>query len=427
MENLKLEETPIDRAKGHVLFHHKDANGWITLAKKEKSGAWRQYHYQPDQLASELSSWLGEDVYFSQNTFYKPQRRIENVRQLRALYVDVDCHLLNYDPDWVVGKLELEVFKESLPDPNIIIFSGRGLVCIWLLEPVPYKALPLWQSVQNYFCDQLAYVGADTKSTDATRVFRMAGSINSKNGQEVMVQYRHEYQYALRDLQSEYLPELAPKQPKKRGRKSKLVHLHNVRNLHYSRLLDLVKLVQLRNYDVKGHRELFCFLYRYWSCCLTDDARDSLTQMLEFNSEFKEPLPEKEVIRATRSAEKAWLAKSDAKANEEAKAKGYPGAGYNLKNSTIIKWLEITEEEQHHLKTIIDGNEKRRRHRESERERRRKQGAISRSEYMKQQQDKTEERLSKLRELLDQGLRRKEIVEIMEISIPYYKKLKRML
>ncbi|MFK2827211.1 replication protein [Bacillus sp. B190/17] len=405
MENLKLEETSLDRAKGHVLFHHKQADGWITLARKEKSGAWKQYHYRPEQLASEMSEWLGEDVYFSQNTFYKPQRRIENIRQLRALYVDVDCHLLNFDPAWVVGKLDLEIFQETLPNPNIIIFSGRGLVCIWMLEPVPYKALPLWQAIQNYFCEQLQYVGADTKSIDATRVFRVAGSVNSKNGQEVVVQYRHDYRYVLRDLQGDYLPELAPAQPKKPGRKPKIVHLHNVRNLHYSRLLDLVRLVHLRDYDVQGHRELFCFLYRYWSCCLTDDTADALEQMLEFNSEFKEPLPEREVIRATRSAEKAWIAKSDAKANEEAIAKGYPGAGYNLKNATIIKWLEITTEEQEHLRTIIDGNEKRRRKRVRDKkrvtEKRREQGVVAREEYLEQQKDKTEDKLWQLQQAIE--------------------------
>ena len=341
-----LENCSIDEAKRHVLFHHYKAAGWITLAQKDRDGSWRQYHYRPEQLASELSEWLGENVFFSQNTFFKPQRRIENLKQLRALYVDVDCHQLNYDPHWVVEKLNLEVFQETVPVPNFIIFSGRGLVCVWLIEPVPYQALPLWKAIQNHFYKHMEYVGADKKSIDSTRVFRVAGSTNSKNGKEVIIEYRHDYRYVLRDLQEEYLPELAPSKAKKTGRKSKLVYLHNVRNLHYSRLLDLVKIAELRKYDLKGHRELVCFLYRYWSCCLTDDFEDSLAQMLEFNSEFKNPLRKSEVIKATKSAEKAWEAKNNVLANEEAIAKGYPGAGYNLKNSTIIKWLEVTPEEQ---------------------------------------------------------------------------------
>jgi hypothetical protein len=42
---------------------------------------------------------------------------------------------------------------------------------------------------------------------------------------------------------------------------------------------------------------------------------------------------EREVIRATKSAEKAWKAKNSEEANRLAKEKGYPGAGYNLKNN----------------------------------------------------------------------------------------------
>ena len=431
MQNLKIvEQSALDEAKQHVLFHHYEASGWITLAKKERDGTWKQYHYQPKQVASELSVWLGENVYFSQNTFYKPQRRIENLRQLRALYVDVDCYHLNYDPHWVVGKLNLEVFQQSVPVPNLIIYSGRGIVCIWLIEPVPYQALPLWKAVQNYFYKQLEYVGADKKSIDSTRVFRVSGSINSKNGKEVVMEYGHDYRYSLRDLQAEYLPELVPKQPKKTGRKPKIIRLHNIQNLHYARLLDLVKIAELRHYDLQGYREYICFLYRYWSCCLTDDLDDSLQQMLEFNKEFKEPLPENEVIKATRSAERAWQAKSDAKANEEAIAKGYPGAGYNLKNATIIEWLNITPEEQIHLRTIIDANEKRRRKRERDKFAfREKNGSVSREEYMEEQKEITENKLWQLEKAMEQypKISNVKLAELLAISEGYVRKLKKNL
>lgn len=402
----------IDKAMYHAWFHHHDADGWITVAKKTENGNFKQYHFQPEELAAELTKWLGEDVYFSQNTFYKPQRKIENIRQLRSLYVDLDFYLFNYDPSWVLGKLEHEFYGKSIPEPNILIFSGQGLVLIWLLEPVPYKALPLWQAVQNYLLEQLKELGGDPKATDAARVFRIAGSVNSKNGAEVRAEYRHDYRYELRQIQFDYLPELnevinpAP-QKKKRGRKKKVVQLFNTYKLHYARLLDIVKLVELRNYEVTGYREIICFLYRYWLCCYTNDPVEALNQTQTLNLQFTEPLPLKEVERATRSAEKAWEARNNEEANRIAIEKGYPSAGYNISNKKLIEWLDITPEEQKHLQTIIDANEKRRRKRERDRiyqeQKRRERGDMTRQEYIKQQQDKTDDKLFKLQELLEQN------------------------
>lgn len=428
MQNISMvESSSLESAKQHVLFHHFNAFGWITLAKKEANGEWKQYHYQPEQLANELSFWLGENVYFSQNTFYKPQRRIENIKELRALYVDIDCHNLDYDPHWVAEKLHLEVFQDTVPTPNMIMFSGRGLVCVWLIEPVPSKALPLWKAVQTYFYKQMEYVGADKKSIDPTRVFRISGSVNSKNGKEVVVEYQHHHRYILRELQAEYLPELTPSQMKKGGGKSKVVRLHHVRNLHFSRLLDLVKLAELRQYQLKGYRELFCFLYRYWSCCFTDDREESLKQMLEFNEEFQEPLQKYELIRATKSAEKAWQAKSEAKANEEAQAKGYPGAGYNLRNATIIRWLDITREEQQQLRTIFDSKEKRRRKQERDKlAYREKHGSVKREEYLEQQEEKTKDKMWQLKMAMDRHptLSNVKLSFLLQVSEGYIRKLK---
>jgi hypothetical protein len=421
MVNLNAKE----QARYHAWFHHKEADGWVTIAQKTEEG-FKQHHYRPQDLAEILSEMLGEDVYFSQNTFYKPQRRIENIRQLRCLYVDLDCYLLNYNPEWVIGKLDLEFFRDKLPEPNLIIFSGRGLVLVWLIDPAPFKALPLWQAIQNYFVKQLKEVGGDTKAVDPARIFRIAGSTNSRNGEQVTVQYRHEFRYSLRDIQQEYLPQLDPTKPKRKGRPSKLVHLHNIYRLHYARLQDLMKLVELRNYDVRGYRETICFLYRYWSCCILSDPEEALRHTLEVNSEFVDPLPEREVIRATRSAEKSWKAKNDKKANEVAIAKGYPGAGYNIKNSKIINWLDITVEEQKHLKTIIDGTEKRRRKRGRDKLRKREErGSVSREEYLEQQKDKTEDKLFLLQKAMGKypDATQKELAEKLAVSYRHVKRL----
>ncbi|MDC3416666.1 replication protein [Aquibacillus salsiterrae] len=393
------------QAQYHAWFHHNGADGFITIAKKTEQGHFRQYHYKPEELAQQLTRWLGEDVFFSQNTFFRPKRGIENIRQLRSLYVDLDFYLFNYDPSWVMGKLEHEFYGESIPEPNLIIFSGQGIVLIWLLEPLPYKALPLWQAVQNYLLAKLQDLGGDPKAADAARVFRIAGSTNSKNGAEVYAEYRHDYRYELRQIQSDYLPELNdeinPPKKKRTGRKNKVAQLFTTYKLHYARLLDLVKLVELRDFEVTGERELICFLYRYWLCCYTNDPTEALNQTMTLNLQFTVPLTLKEVERATRSAEKAWKARNNEEANRIAIEKGYPGAGYNISNKKLINWLDVTEEEQKLLQTIIGPGEKKRRNTEYQREKRRDQGVKTREEYLQQEQEKTQDKLSMLREALE--------------------------
>jgi hypothetical protein len=420
----------LEQAKEHVLFHHHSADGFITVAKKEPDGAFRQYHYKPEELAAKLTEWLGEDVYFSQNTFYKPSRKIENIRQIRALYVDVDFYLFNYNKEWVLGNIELLVEDNEIPQPNLIIHSGQGVVCVWFIEPVPHMALPLWNVLQNDFLQKLKELGGDSKATDVTRIFRVAGSINSKNGEVVHVEYLHKNRYVLKELQSEFLPELEQPKEKKKGKPSKVVHVHKVRQLHHARLLDVVKLVELRNYDVRGHRELILFLYRYWLCCFLNDGDEALDHTLALNRDFLEPLPKREVIRATKSAEKAWAAKNDARANEEAIKRGYPGAGYNIKNKKIIEWLDITPEEQRHLKTIIDANEKRRRKRTRDKlTKREERGSVSRAAYLENEKRNTEKQLNFIRKQLVKNpkIKQKELAGLLGVSDRHIRRLVKQL
>ena len=416
------------RARHHAWFHHYDSDGFITIAKKDRdSGVFKQYHYDsPEKLAENLSEWIGDDVFFSQNTFYKPARRIENIRQLRSLYIDLDFYLFNYEPSWVIGKLEHEFFGQSIPEPNIIIFSGQGIVLIWLIEPVPYKALPLWQAVQKYMLKELESLGGDPKAVDAARIFRIAGSRNTKNGAYVRTEYRHDYRYDLHQIQADYLPELKPKNKSTKGRKKKIVQLFNIYSLHFARIRDIHKLIELRNGHMPHMRETTCFLYRYWMCCYMEDPAEALKATLELNDAFHRPLTPREVERATRSAEKAWEARSNKEADKIAKEKGYPGAGYNVSNSKLIEWLDISQEEMEHLSTIINTKEKNRRRRVKYQE---QDGKMSRSTYLQEEKKKTMSNLDKLKELMDHSphLSNRKLAAELGISEAYVRKLKRQL
>ena len=88
------------------------------------------------------------------------------------------------------------------------------------------------------------------------------------------------------------------------------------------------------------------FLYRYYLCSFTEDIEKALNDALELNSMFRQTLSEREVIRATRSAERCYLDK-----NKQ----------YKYKNETLIELLEITEEEQKYMIIIISKKEYKRR------------------------------------------------------------------
>ena len=382
---------------------HSNSNGWITRSVIDKKG-YSQWHYKYAELKDLDMS--GENIYITLNTFYKPCRRLENIKELNTLFIDLDYYKTGKTKDQVLMDLEKNYFNQSIPIPNYVIDSGRGMYLIWLIKSLPSQALPLWKAVQDYLYKQLKCFGADRQALDATRILRVPGSINSKSKTVVNILDEYEYIYDLREIQNGFLPELKPYERKK-GRPSKINYIYRERSLYYGRIQDIIKLCELREYDLKGHRELILFLYRYYLCSFTEDIEKALNDVLELNSMFRQALSEREVIRATRSAERCYLDK-----NKQ----------YKYKNETLIELLEITEEEQKYMTIIISKEEYKRRDRvyhkknyDSEKakkiyqEQLKAQGKLS-------EKEKISQRREKVLDLLGEGLTQKEIYTLMKIS-----------
>ena len=258
--------------------------------------------------------------------------------------------------------------------------------------------MPLWKAIEEYLYSLLKPFGADRQALDPTRVLRVPGSINSKSNTIVKVIDQYDYVYDLREIQKEFLPELEERKAKKKGRPSKTVFIHRERSLYYARIQDIIKLCELREYDLKGHRELVLFLYRYYLCSFLEDTEKALQDVLELNREFIYPLMKTEVIRATRSAEKVYLSKDKQ---------------YRYKNETLIELLNITEFEETHMSTIISKREYKRRNNEYNKnkyqEKLRAEGKVS-------EKDKISQRREKIKDLLREGLSQKEIYLSLNIS-----------
>ena len=373
---------------------HSDSKGWIT--KAEINCGYKQWHYRYNELLEQ--DFNQENVYISINTFYSTFRRLEYIKELKAQFIDLDIYKTGFTKEQIIMHLEADYFNKSIPRPNLIIDSGRGLYLIWLLNSVPSKALPLWKAVEEYLYSVLKPFGADRQALDPTRILRVPGSINSKSKTTVKVIEQYDYIYDLREIQNEYLPELEERKAKKKGRPSKTVFIHRERSLYYARIQDIIKLCELREYDLKGHRELILFLYRYYLCYFLEDTQKALEDVLELNREFIYPLSETEVIRATRSAEKVYLSKNK---------------DYKYKNETLIELLVITELEETYMTTIISNKESKRRRsiRDEKRykEKLKLEGKMSKKEELEQLR-------AKIKSLREQGFKNKEIMQMLGIT-----------
>lgn len=429
--NNLLEMQSIEKALVHIKNQHSykvdNEKSFIALCRKD-FGGFKQYHYKLSEITEEvIKEFINGNFYFSQNTFYIPARKVENIRQLRSLFVDIDCYSLGYTPEEIAYIIYSELQEKSFPLPNRIIFSGRGLVPIWDIEPAPYKAIPLWQTMIHYLVNSLKKYGADPHCTDASRIFRADGSINSKNGKEVKVLFIHEERKTLDWWRDTYLPEITEEKKKRnRGRKKKIVQLYNAYTLHFARFNDLRKLVHMRKGYMPKMRELTLFLYRYWSMDITKDPDAALQNALDLNQYFDKPLTETEVRKATLSAEKMFLKKLDEKEREEARKKGYPDAGYNYKNTSLIDKLNITKEEQMQLETIIGKEEKQRR---NTLKKRKVRGSISREEYNQERQANKEHLLNMLKRHLERNPKAKsrDLAQLLGVSMRRIQQLKKEL
>ena len=299
----EVRDFDIEECINHLEMLHKDSKGYITISSKDPN--YKQWHYKSEDIIDNAEDILNIiNSYVSQNTFYKPQRRIENIKELRTIYIDIDCHKTKYSKEAVKYFLEKDFYGTKIPQPNFLIDSGRGLYYVLLIEPVPSMAMPLWYAVQRYIYNQLKEFGADRQALDATRILRVPGSINSKSRTTVKIIDQYDYIYDLREIQKEFLPELEERKSKKKGKPKKIRYIHMERSLYYARIQDIIKLCELREYDLKGHRELILFLYRYYLCYFLEDTQKALEDVLELNREFVYPLSETEVIRAKGACKK---------------------------------------------------------------------------------------------------------------------------
>ena len=348
-----------------------------------------------------------KDIYYTPNTFNSPiKREREYLWQLHRFYIDIDhkAGTEPIDPFEVVGAVEQLVEEKKIPQPTEYINSGRGIHIYWDINNCHIMLLDLWEKIENYLFNtikelerSIKNISVDSRVKDPTRLLRFPGSINSKSNSKCYSMLKNEENiYNIFDLKKAYIK--TNRQYK--NNKSKIAYLptKNLYTLNMSRIEDFKQIVSLRNGEVKGYRNTLIMLYSYHYRLVNEITVEELIKVTkEFNKSFKEPYKAKELISVCRSVNRT------VKHFQEDNSKGY-----KFTNKYIINALDIEEQEQRKLLTIISTGEKYRRNNER-RTPRNEEGLTSKQAELK-------ELKTKVLELKEKGLNNSEIARKLDID-----------
>ncbi|WP_099330282.1 helix-turn-helix transcriptional regulator [Clostridium paraputrificum] len=300
------------------------------------------------------------DIYYTPNTFNSPIKRQRNyLWQLHRFYIDIDHKkgTRAIESFEVVGAIEQLVENKKIPEPTEYINSGRGIHVYWDIANCHIMLLDLWEKIENYLFNQvkeiekyIKNIEVDKRATDPTRLLRLPGTINSKDNSKCYSMLKREDNiYNIFDLKKAYIK---PNKAYKKN-KSNIAYLptKNLYTLNKSRLEDFKAIVSLRNGEVKGYRNTLIMFYSYHYRLINEITVEELIDITkEFNKSFREPYKIRELISVCRSVNRT------VKHFQEDESKGY-----KFTNKYIIEALDISEQEQKKLLTIISTDEKYRR------------------------------------------------------------------
>lgn len=414
-------------------YHDPTRAGFVSVLQQMEDGTKAQRTFKLEKMAEELAALEGRrDVWIAQNEFFKPNRRVVNLWWLPLAFLDLDTYkvarLNSMSPESLVRVFLQRCEDDNIPQPSVIVFSGRGLQVKWIFDhPLPRRALPRWQAVQRELHRRLADFGSDSQALDASRVLRLVNTTNSRSGEVVRVVHigRTTTNGATRlpsglvgygfdlladallplnrlDLEelekqrdqerNEYRAAKAAREARKaqmtvvHGGKSKSAAHPNLRTLvpsqlAWDRVADIRKLAELRGYAdgfPPGKRDIVMFIV---ACFLADavTVADLPSEIRELAGELVPTWTSTELQSCVSSV--VTRARQAAR-GETVNFKGFEVTPrYRWRNSTLVDVLEITAAEEEQMGTIMSLEEAKRRDAKRHRDSRKAAGGRSAAEW----------------------------------------------
>lgn len=300
------------------------------------------------------------DYYITANAVSGVTRQKKDLFSLHNIVVDIDCHADGAPYELIANELVARCHRDLfncgiVPEPNSIVYTGRGVQFWWALKPAAKALAFLYQRAQAWFLEQfellineypsfLSDLSVDTSaSRNIVGYFRLPMTYNTTVNRKGSYELLHTNRYKLTELVDKFVPTdfSEAKFTKKQTRnlstnntdnsyginltKNDVIVFEGGTNAMARRVLKMVELRAFRNAPInKETRDLFCFVV-YCALLSIYDQEEAWRRLLAFNDGFKEPLDIKELEQAMAAAEKHR---------------------YSLSNEKVIEKLNITPEEQ---------------------------------------------------------------------------------
>jgi DNA-binding CsgD family transcriptional regulator len=378
---------PADHAR---ILHPPERPGSVAVARKLSPEKWEERAYPIGELSNVLPALAGvDDVYLSTQRFWG-WRRITQLAELGALYVDLDYYkrpaLQAMHPLAILEDAQGYLERARIPAPSLAISSGRGLYLLWLHGPVPRAALPRWNACQKELWESLKPLSADRQALDAARVLRVIGTRHSGAGMLVEALTPPGEVWDFDALADEILPwtraemhdlrtQRALRRPQEPPRKPP--QGYSAETLWEARLSDLQTLRRIRWFGElpPGQRDLWLFVAGVAMSWLVEPflmTRELFALAREAGS-WSEPEAASRMQAVFKRAHMARRGQRLEFGGVEIDPR------YRFRSQTIIELLEITSEEERQMITLISEDERRRRDRERKEQERRRAGVQDRA------------------------------------------------
>lgn len=347
------------------MLHHDNHNSYISRfqSKAEKQ------QYSTNNLAEIESYDYSYNTYISLNGFSKYGRRSEDVRELTCIYYDLDMHGTKnqgYIDECVENTIRVLwdafFYDEVLPEPTMITKTGRGIGLFYVLERSIACAkgknagqVEFWKTIYRRLGKKIQSIIVPANNTvaddpealleldekvlcDVSRVTRLPLTINKSANQickmeSVAYDNGKPKYYNLKELSSYVFSKVysgtrdVKEQNKLKKETSLIQYDFYMRAFLEERVKVLEKLQKFRKGEGRNCRDYLCFTYYNHAKQLYGSAEgERLLQ--EYNSQFIEPLPEREIKNVIKGVER----------NSGDTYEGF----YKLSNEWIVRHCDVS-------------------------------------------------------------------------------------